>query len=73
MPATVGAEENVTYEHSGVAAETTDGIVTVAPVSDRIVHVRVGPVGYTRNYNPAVIATQRPVKFTVSEASDAVG
>ena len=62
----------VTGNGAGIAVRTPDGVVSVEPVSDRIMHVRFGPAGFTGNYDPAVIAHPEPAPFTVSETADAV-
>lgn len=62
----------VTKSNAGIEVRLPGGIVSVEPVSDRIVHVRSGLAGFTGNDNPAVIAHPAPVSFTVSETADTV-
>jgi len=57
---------------TGVRLQTAQGVLTVEPVSDRVIHVRFGADGFAGNYNPAVIATPGPVNFTVAEAPDSI-
>ena len=55
----------------GVEVVTEEGSLSIEPWSDSIVHVRFGPVGYTGNYNPAVIARPSRVGVTVRQQRDA--
>ncbi len=64
--------DTATRSGAGIDVRTADGVVSVEPVSDRIMHVRFGPAGFTGNYNPAVIVSPGPVAFEVSETPDAV-
>ena len=55
----------------GLELRTADGVLTLEPWSDTIVHVRFGSQTYTGNYNPAVIARPGQVRFSVRETRDA--
>lgn len=57
---------------TGVRIKTGQGVLTVEPWSDRVVHVRFGADGFAGNYNPAVIAKPGQVNFSVAETADAV-
>ncbi len=69
--ATAARAEPVKTE-TGVRLQTGNGVLTVEPWSDRVVHVRFGADGFAGNYNPAVIAKPGPVNFTVAETADSI-
>ena len=71
LAASAQAEPLVRTE-AGIKLQTAQGVTTVEPVSDRVIHVRFGPDGFAGNYNPAVIAKPSHVNFTVTETADAV-
>ncbi|HZC38011.1 MAG TPA: hypothetical protein VE221_04975 [Sphingomicrobium sp.] len=52
---------------NGLELTTADGVLTIEPWSDNVVHVRFGPAGYAGNYNPAVIAAPAKTAFSVRE------
>ena len=56
---------------TGLELRTAEGVLTVEPWSDTIVHVRFGPPSYFGNYNPSVVASPQKVRFDVRETSDA--
>lgn len=56
---------------TGLRMMTAQGVLTIEPRSDRDIHVRFGPEGYTGNYSPEVVAAPAHVDFTVSETPDA--
>lgn len=58
---------------SGAAFTTADGVLTVEPRSERVIHVRFGQAGFRGNYNPAAMVNGAPPKvaFTVSETPEA--
>src|SRR6185312_1814699 len=57
---------------TGLRLATSQGVLTLDVRSDRDIHVRFGPEGYTGNYSPEVIAAPKQVDFTVSETPDAI-
>jgi alpha-D-xyloside xylohydrolase len=59
------------HTQAGMQVRADDGVLTIEPYSDRVIHVRFGPAGYTGNYNPAVIATPAAVNFKITESADA--
>lgn len=64
--------EPVAQTDNGLSLRTANGVLTIEPCSDRMMHVRFGPQGFMGNYNPAVIATARHIDFRVSQTPDAV-
>jgi alpha-D-xyloside xylohydrolase len=56
---------------TGLELRTADGVLTVEPWSDTIIHVRFGPPSYFGNYNPSVVASPEKVRFDVRDTSDA--
>ena len=62
--------ESVRRLPNGMEVRTTDGLLTLEPWSDSIIHVRFGPPGYRGNYNPSVIATPGKAHFTVGQTAD---
>ena len=56
---------------NGLELRTADGVLTVEPWSDTIVHVRFGPPNFAGNYNPSVVASPEKVRFDVHETADA--
>jgi alpha-D-xyloside xylohydrolase len=64
--------EPVVRSGSGVTLKTANGVLTLEPRSDRVIHVRFGPEGFAGNYNPVAIAKPVPVAFKLSETPEAV-
>lgn len=56
---------------TGLELRTSDGVLSLEPWSDSIVHVRFGPPDYAGNYNPSVIARPQVVHFAVHETPTA--
>jgi alpha-D-xyloside xylohydrolase len=59
---------------TGMEVRTDQGVLTVEPVTPRVIHVRFGPAGYAGyagNYNPAVIAQPQKIAFDIGESADA--
>ncbi len=56
-PASADSVRPADRSRAALELTTADGVLTVEPWSDNVVHVRFGPAGYAGNYNPAVIAT----------------
>lgn len=54
---------------TGLELRTDEGVLTLEPWSDSIVHVRFGPQHYSGNYNPAVIARPETVRFSVGKTA----
>jgi alpha-D-xyloside xylohydrolase len=71
VPAHADSVRSVRALASGIEVQTEDGVLTVEPWSDSVVHVRFGPAGYRGNYNPAVIATPGKVGFKIRQTADA--
>ena len=62
----------VTQTDTGIRLEAADGVLALDTYSDRVIHVRFGPEGFTGNYNPAVIAKPRHVDFKVVEEPESI-
>ena len=62
--------ESIRQLPNGMEVRTTDGLLTLEPWSDSVIHVRFGPPGYRGNYNPSVIATPGKAHFTVGQTAD---
>ncbi len=59
-------------EEAGVTVRIPEGVLRVVPVTDRIMHVRFGADDFAGNYNPAVIAVEKPVAFKTAETKETV-
>lgn len=53
---TTAAYAETAKTDAGIRVQTANGVLTVEPFSDRVIHVRFGADGFAGNYNPAVIA-----------------
>jgi alpha-D-xyloside xylohydrolase len=71
VPAHADSVRSVRELSSGIEVQTEEGVLTVEPWSDSVVHVRFGPAGYRGNYNPAVIASPEKVRFSIRQTADA--
>ncbi len=69
---TAAAYAETAKTDAGIRVQTANGVVSVEPYSERVIHVRFGAEGFTGNYNPAVIAKPGSVDFKVSETADSV-
>ena len=69
---TAAAYADTAKTDAGIRVQTANGVVSVEPYSERVIHVRFGAEGFTGNYNPAVIAKPGSVDFKVSETADSV-
>src|SRR5438093_3767923 len=70
-PAHANPVQSVRQLPTGLELQTEDGVLTVEPWSNSIVHVRFGPAGYRGNYNPAVIAAPEKVAFKLRQSPEA--
>lgn len=74
LPASAATtDQDIERNPSGIRIRTANGILTIEPRSERIIHVRFGADrNWTGNYNPAVIAKPAVVSWTLSSKAGSV-